>query len=83
MKVRVLFFGATADSVGDREISIDLPDGADANAARNAVYERFPSLAERHDLKSLHFSVNQEYARGSETIKEGDELAVFTAVSGG
>jgi molybdopterin converting factor small subunit len=34
----------------------------------------------RHQLL---FAVNQEYASGDEPLKNGDELAVFTAVSGG
>ncbi len=79
MKTRVLFFGATADAVGEREIEIDLPDGARAENAFARVVEKFPAL-EKH---SLLFAVNQEYASGGETISDGDELAVFTHVSGG
>jgi molybdopterin converting factor small subunit len=79
MKVQVLFFGATADAVGEREIEIDLETGAKAADALARIVERFPQL-EKH---SLLFAVNQEYASGGETIRSGDELAVFTAVSGG
>ena len=31
----------------------------------------------------LHFSVNQQYATGDEILIDGDEMAIFTAVSGG
>lgn len=79
MKVRVLFFGATADATGERAIEIDLPDVAKADAAFARVVEKYPPLANH----SLLFAVNQEYASGDETITDGDELAVFTAVSGG
>lgn len=79
MKVQVLFFGATADAVGAREIGIDLPDGATADDAFKQVVSAYPNL--KHH--SLLFAVNQEYADGDKIIKNGDELAVFTAVSGG
>lgn len=83
MNVKVLFFGATADSVGVRESEITLENEMNANAAKNLIVKTFPALETNHDVKSLHFAVNQEYANGDEIIKEGDELAVFTAVSGG
>jgi Molybdopterin converting factor, small subunit len=79
VKVSVLFFGATADAVGEREIEINFPEKTKAGEAFREILARFPSL-ENHKLL---FAVNQEYAKGDETICDGDELAVFTAVSGG
>jgi molybdopterin converting factor small subunit len=79
MKVQVLFFGATADEVGEREIEIDFESDTKAETAFARIVETYPQLA-RHKLL---FAVNQEYASGAQTIKDGDELAVFTAVSGG
>lgn len=79
MKVRVLFFGATADAVGKREIEVDLTDRARADDAFRRIVGDYPQL-EKH---SLLFAVNQEYASGGEIIRNGDELAVFTHVSGG
>ena len=79
MKVQVLFFGATADATGKREIEIDLANETRAENAFKKIVRDFPQL-ESH---SLLFSVNQEYASGDEIIRNGDELAVFTHVSGG
>lgn len=79
MKVQVLFFGATAEEVGKREIEINLAEQTKASDAFAGIVEKFPPLA-RH---SLLFAVNQQYAVGDEIIVDGDELAVFTAVSGG
>lgn len=79
MKVQVLFFGATAETVGQREIEIELAEGTTAENAFRRIVDEYPRL-ENH---SLLFAVNQEYAGGGETIHGGDELAVFTAVSGG
>ena len=83
INVKLLFFGATADSVGKREVEISLKDETRAEMALESILLQFPDLEENHDAKSLHFSVNQEYAKGDELIHDGDELAVFTAVSGG
>lgn len=79
MKVQVLFFGATADAIGTREIEIDFADEIRAGDAFAEIVEKFPQL-QKH---SLLFAVNQEYVKGEETIQNGDELAIFTAVSGG
>ncbi len=83
MKVKVLFFGATADSVGEREVEVSFDESVNAENALDKIFVQFPNLEKNHDKKSLHFSVNQEYAKGDEIINDGDELAVFTAVSGG
>ncbi len=79
INVSVLFFGATAESVGEKEIKIDLEQEIKSREAFARIIEKFPQL-NRHPLL---FSVNQEYATGDEIIKKGDELAIFTAVSGG
>ena len=79
MKVQVLFFGATADATGKREIEIDLADETKAETAFHKIIRDFPQL-ENH---SRLFAVNQEYASGDEVIRNGDELAIFTHVSGG
>ena len=79
MKVQVLFFGATADAVGEREIEIELAERTNATEAFAGIVEKYPQLKNH----SLLFAVNQEYASGDETINSGDELAIFTAVSGG
>ena len=79
MKVQVLFFGATADAVGKSEIEFDLADSTSAENALKKIVGEYPRL-ENH---SLLFAVNQEYASGAEIIRNGDELAVFTHVSGG
>ncbi|HEY0659192.1 MAG TPA: MoaD/ThiS family protein [Pyrinomonadaceae bacterium] len=79
MKVQVLFFGATADETGEREIEISLAGNTNAKQALTEILEKFPQLKSH----KLLFAVNREYATGNEFIKDGDELAVFTAVSGG
>ncbi len=79
MTVRVLFFGATADIAGKRLDEIDLPSKTMAKTIFDQILAEHPRLASH----KLHFSVNQEFATGIEILNDGDELAIFTAVSGG
>lgn len=79
MNVKVLFFGATADAAGAREVELSFDDQINAEEAFYAIQAEYPQLAKH----KLLFTRNQEYVRGDEIIEDGDELAVFTAVSGG
>lgn len=79
MNVQVLFFGATADETGEREVEISFAENTKATDAFAEILDKYPRLANH----KLLYAVNQEYANGDEIISEGDELAVFTAVSGG
>lgn len=79
MKIQVLFFGTTADETGEREIEFSLPDGTKAEQVFAEIVGKYPRLKNH----KLLFAVNQEYSSGAEIVKNGDELAIFTAVSGG
>ncbi len=79
MKVRVLFFGAIADAVGRRFCEMEIGPGSTSKAALEQLLAQTPSLASR----KLLLAINEEYATGDEIISDGDELAIFTAVSGG
>ena len=80
MKIRVLFFGATADLVGKREVDATLGD--DAASPVDVVHwlaVEHPGLGARR----LLFAVNEEYVTPTTRLNDGDELAIFTPVSGG
>lgn len=79
MKVNVLFFGMTADIVGSREIELSLQSPVKSDEVFRRVTSRYPKLNEH----KLLFALNQEYSTGNETLNDGDELAIFSAVSGG
>jgi molybdopterin synthase catalytic subunit len=79
--VRVLFFGAARDAVGQAEIDLQLASAADMTTARTQLLAQHPGL--QHFGKSLLFAVNQEYAEPGRQLDDGDELAVFPPVSGG
>jgi molybdopterin synthase sulfur carrier subunit len=77
--IRVLFFGATAAASGTRELTLDNAEPINASELFDQVRRSYPAL-ESHQLL---FAVNQAYAVGDEVVRDGDEVAVFTAVSGG
>jgi len=79
--VRVLFFGAARDAVGDAEIDFTLNSPATTETARSQILSAYPDL-QRYG-NSLLLAVNQEYAQSDREIQDGDELALFPPVSGG
>lgn len=79
MKVKILFFGATADAAGTRSVEIDIGEHATSSEVFDRVIADHPRLSGHR----LLFAVNEEYASGWEILDNGDELAIFTAVSGG
>jgi molybdopterin synthase catalytic subunit len=81
IRVKVLLFGAARDAVGQSEVELVLETEATSTAAVAKIIEKFPNLGRFG--RSLLVAVNQEYARGETTLKNGDELAVFPPVSGG
>jgi molybdopterin converting factor small subunit len=79
MKVNVLFFGVTADVVGKRQIELSFERPVKSGDVFRQITDRFPTLNDHR----LLFAFNQEYSTGNEIVSDGDELAVFSAVSGG
>lgn len=79
MKAKILFFGATADAAGTRASEIELEIGSTAGDIEEKLRAEHPALA---NLKLL-IAVNEEYASPDTVLNDGDEVAIFTAVSGG
>ena len=81
IRVKVLFFGAARDAVGQPEVELELDQEGTSATALAQLIEQYPNLGRFG--RSLLVAVNQEYARGEMPLKNGDELAVFPPVSGG
>ncbi len=79
MKIQILFFGATANAIGQYSVEKSLPDGSTSKIVFDQIKNEFPKLGSH----KLLYSLNQNYATGTEIVRDGDELAIFTAVSGG
>ncbi len=80
MKIKTLFFGITADLVGQHELEIDLKKSVYIADFKTLLKEKFPKLAK---INAYAIAVNEAYAEGDYSIKEGDVVAVIPPVSGG
>jgi sulfur-carrier protein len=76
---RIKAFGITKDILGKKETVIEV-DAATVEELKNFLFARYPKLT---GLKSLFIAVNHNYAEGTQTIAETDEIALIPPVSGG
>jgi len=81
MTIRVKLFAILRERAGVSEVTLDLPDGATAAAAGEAVFERFPPA--RQVGRSVAYAVNRSYAPPTTVLRDGDEVALIPPVSGG
>jgi len=81
MKVNVLFFGITHDLTGCAQEQVELPEGENVEGLRRLYEARFPRLLSVGS--SLLLAVNQEIAKDSALLRDGDEVAFMPPVSGG
>jgi molybdopterin converting factor subunit 1 len=80
MKVRLLLFAQYRDLAGHDELEVDLPSGATAAdlVSRLRQDPRLQALPQQPAL-----AVNRNYARLSELLRDGDEVALLPPVAGG
>lgn len=79
MTIRVLLFAYLRERSGQRQLSLDVADGAsvgDVWALLCEQHERFGETRPR-------FARNQVYVDKAETLHDNDELAIIPPVSGG
>lgn len=79
MRITTLFFGATADLVGKREIELDFGNASTVGEMIERLNLEHPALIKHKLLVAL----NEEYVSLDTSVRDGDTLAIFTAVSGG
>jgi len=79
--VRIRLFAIQRELAGTRQVTLELADGADVEAAWTALADRFPVLAPGR--ASLRFARNGDYAEPTTTLADGDEVAMIPPVSGG
>jgi molybdopterin converting factor subunit 1 len=81
MFVTVRLFARLREVTGQPELSRELPPGATAGSAWAALVQDFPGLADYG--RTVSCAVNEEYARMTTTLNDGDEVAFLPPVSGG
>jgi molybdopterin converting factor subunit 1 len=81
MRVRVRLFASLREAAGRPEIELDLPSGASAEDAWQALAGSCPRLGAKR--ANLAASVNRRYAPFETPLNDGDEVVFIPPVSGG
>ena len=78
--IKIRLFGAAADRAGTRQAEVE-SRATTLDGLWPLLTERYPGLLPMRE--ALAFAINEEYARGDDPVKPGDEVAVLPPVSGG
>ncbi len=81
MLIRVRLFARLREIAGASELARSVPPGASARVVWEQLAGEFPALADY--ANAISCAVNDDYARLTVTLKDGDEVAFLPPVSGG
>lgn len=81
MQIQVRLFATLRQLAGWSQQTIEVPEGTTLEQALAIIDERFPALT--IGKRTFYAAVNQEYAKGDQVLRAGDEVAIFPPVSGG
>jgi molybdopterin converting factor subunit 1 len=81
MFVTIRLFARLREIAGAADLRRELPAGATAHTAWESLAREFPALT-AHE-RSVSCAVNEDYARFSTPLHDGDEIAFLPPVSGG
>lgn len=82
MTITVLYFAAVRDLVGKDEETLELPTSvATIDTLAKHLAALHPALEGR--LRHVRFARNEEFAHLSDSVAEGDTIALIPPVAGG
>ena len=81
MRVRIRLFARLRDLTGQSELSRDVPEGSSAREVWRLLAAEFPALNAYE--ASVSAAVNEDYAKMTTRLTDGDEVAFLPPVSGG
>ena len=81
MHVTIRLFARLREMAGAGEVRRSLPDGAIVRAAWDSLVNEFPEFDDYSKVVSC--AVNEDYARMTTALSDGDEVAFLPPVSGG
>ena len=79
--IDVLFFSVLRERIGASRGSVSLPAGANGKALLDALEASYPAI--RSFRPVIRLAVNEAYEREDVELRDGDEVALITPVSGG
>jgi len=80
-KIKVRLFANLRELVGEREITITVPDGVTVSYLNNEILNKYPQL--KSFSNKFVTSVNCKVTTGDTVITSSDEIALLPPVSGG
>jgi len=81
MRVSVQLFARLRELAGHADLACDVADGATIADVWRAVADRHPALAPHGS--SVSCARNEDFARMSAAVRDGDAIAFLPPVSGG
>jgi molybdopterin converting factor subunit 1 len=79
MQVRVLYFGVLREALHAQSEPLEIAEKTTVAHVLNVYKERMPAFG----WDAIAVAVNQEYAKTSDVLHDGDEVALLPPVSGG
>ncbi len=79
--VNVRLFAGLRDLIGERAITMALPDGATIAVLRDQLGEEYPIVQPL--LTTLVYAVDEEYVPSEHVLQEGEDVALIPPISGG
>ena len=79
--VNVRLFASLKEMIGEREITLVLPDGATVRELQVCIGDAYPLV--KPLLPTIVCAVDEEYVPITHTLHEGDVVALIPPVSGG
>jgi molybdopterin converting factor subunit 1 len=79
--VHIRLFAGLHQLIGERELDMELPDGATVEQLRDRLGEQYPAV--QAFLPTLVCAVAEEYVPSDHVLHDGDRVALIPPVSGG
>ncbi len=88
VRVRIKLFALYRELVGEKEVELELPDGATVRDMLKALEERFPKLRGRlverkGEQRNFILMRGGRWPNINERLRNGEEFALFPPVGGG
>ena len=81
MHVTVRLFARLRELAGAAELRREVPEGSTALDVWTDLSREFPAMADY--TKAISVAVNEDYARLTASVRDGDDIAFLPPVSGG
>jgi len=81
VKIKVRLFAALHELLGQREVTLEVSEGATIDDLRDRLVEEHPVV--RKFVPVLVWAVNEEYVPSEHRLRDGDEVALIPPISGG